>query len=447
MNVTICGAGAVGGHAAEVLGAEGHNITIIDTQSTKLGLLDETLDAHSLQGNGTHAETLLEAGCAKADLFIAATESDEINLLSASLASGLGTERTIARVHHSAYFEHRGIEYARHFGIDHLVCPDHTTAAAIAQALRNPGAIAVERFARGRVEMQQLPVSNNAPVIGKKLAEVGLPNAARMACVERNGTGFIPSGQSIIEQGDVVTLICDVSVFERARKLIHTTSQKRKRIMIMGGTPLGVWLCRQLQSRSFSVRLFETDHQRASELADKLEWITVLHTDLADPTVWDEERPEQTDAFVSLSDNDEHNILAAAHAKSAGAQLAIAVLQQPTYLHLLTHVGIDKAFSPRVTAVTQIQRLLDAGPVRKLATLAEGIAEVYEIHVSSAAKKVTQVPLKDVKLPPKTIVAAIHRQDDVRVPGGDDWIALGDTVVVIAPSESEKPLRSLFGTK
>jgi len=447
MNVIICGAGAVGAHAAEVLGAEGHNITIVDLLSDRLSAIEETMDVHILHGNATHAETLLEAGCAKADLLIAATESDEINLLSASIASGLGADRAIARVHHSAYFEQRGINYSTHLGIDHLVCPDHTTAVAIAQTLRNPGALAVERFARGRLEMQQLPVSDDAPAVGKPLAQIGLPGAARLTSIERDGSAFIPDGNSALQPGDVVTLVCEINSFERARKLIHTASGKRKRIMIMGGSPLAVWLCRQLHSRAFSVRLYEADPDRAHELAAKLEWITVLRTDLADVTAWDEEHVEQADAFVALSDNEEHNILAAAHAKSVGSRMAIAVLQQPTYLHLLTHVGIDKAFSPRVTAVAQIQQLLHTGPIRRLASLAEGIADVYEIRVPATAKQIIGTPLREVSLPPKTIIAAIQTGENVRVPGAEDRIAADDTVVVIAPSENEKQLKSLFGVK
>lgn len=444
MNVVICGAGSVGGHAAEVLGANGHNVTIIDREAQRLAALEEVLDVQILHGNGTHAQTQLEAGCAKADLFIAATELDEINLLAASIASGLGIGRTIARVQHSAYFENRGIDYGTHLGIDHLVCPDFTTAVAIAQTLRNPGSIAVERFARGRIEMQQLPVSDSAAVIDKRLVDAGLPGAARVASIERDGKAFIPDKDTVVHRGDVITLICDVSVFERARKLIHTTSQKRKRVMVMGGSPLGVWLCRQLHGRAFSVRLYEADRARADELAAKLDWVTVVRTDSADASTWDEERLEQADAFVSVSDSDEHNILAAARAKSAGTGMAIAVLQQPTYLHLLTHVGIDKAFSPRVTAVTQIQQLLETGPVRHLATLAEGIADVYEIRIPASAKKIVQTPLREVQLPPKTMIAAIQRSDDVHVPGADDWIAVGDSVVVIAPSKNEKKLRALF---
>jgi len=444
MNVVICGAGSVGRHAAEVLGANGHNVTIIDRQADRLAAMEEALDVQILHGNGTHADTQLEAGCDTADLFIAATERDEINLLSASIASGLGIGRTIARVHHSAFFERRGMDYATHLGIDHLVCPEYTTAVAIAQSLRNPGALAVERFARGRIEMQQLPVSDDAVAIGKHLADVGFPGTARVASIQRGGKAFFPDAQTVVESGDVATLICDVNDFERARKLIHTASQKRKRIMIMGSSPLAVWLCRQLQGRAFSVRLYEADRARADSLAAKLDWVTVLYTDPADDGAWDEEHLEKADAFVSVSDSDEHNILAAARAKSDGAKTAIAVLQHPIYLHLLKHVGIDKAFSPRVTAVTQIQQLLDTGPIRHLATLAEGIADVYEIRVPASVKKIVQTPLREMQLPPKTMVAAIQRGDEVHVPGADDWIAAGDTVVVIAPSENVKKLKSLF---
>ncbi len=445
MNVVICGAGAVGIHAAEVLGAENHSVTVIDKAADRLTTLEESLDVRSLHGNSTHAETLLEAGCGSADLFIAATESDEINLLSASIAAGLGSERTIARVHHSAYFEERGITYDKHLGIDHLVCPDHTTAVAIAQALSNPGALAVERFARGRIEMQQLPVSDDAPAIGKKLAEIGLPGTALIASIKREDQGFIPDAGSTIQRGDVATLICDVSDFERARKLIHTASAKRKRVMVMGGSALAVWLCRQLHSRAFSVRLFEPNRARAEELAAKLEWVTVICSDLTDQAVWEEEQLKQTDAFVTVSNSDERNILAAARAKSTGTGMAIAVLQQPTYLHLLTHVGIDKAFSPRVTAVTQIQNLLHVGPIRRLATLAEGIADVYEIRVSPSATSVIGTPLRELKFSSKTLIVAIQSGDEVRVPGANDTIADNDRVVVISSSANEKELKAMFG--
>ncbi|MAE67780.1 MAG: Trk system potassium transporter TrkA [Phycisphaeraceae bacterium] len=444
MNVVICGAGEVGRYAAEVLGAAGNNITIFDRQARRLRAIEETLDVRSLVGNGAHAQVLMDAGCAEADVYLAATNSDEINLLSASIAAGIGAGRVIARVNHSAYAESRGLNYAQHLGIDHLVCPVYTTAVAIAQTLRNPGAMAVERFANGRIEMQQLAVAENAKGIGKPLASVGLPDAVRVATIERDGRASIPDGTAHVESGDIITMVGDVKSFEQALSLFHTEQARRKRVMIMGGTAMGVWLCRQMRGRSFSVRLFEPDPERSVELSEKLPWVTVIRASATDSGQLEEEHIEQASAFVALTDDDEHNILASARAKSLGAKRAIAVLQRQTYLHLLEHVGIDRAFSPRQTAVSEIAYLLRREPVRHLATLAEGVADVYEVQVTRNAKKVVGIPLRDVRLSDRIIIAAIQRGDDVFVPGGDDAIAAGDTVVMIGAARLEPRLKKTF---
>lgn len=447
MNTVICGAGEVGRHAAEVLGVEGHNITIIDRSAKKLATLEDIMDVRTLRGNATQAEVLVEAGCDKADLCIAATDSDETNLLSAAIATGVGADRTIARVHHSAYFEGRGLNYCTHLGIDHLVCPDYATAADIAQSLRNPGALAIERFARGRVEMQQISVSDDAPAVGCALHQLSMPDSARIVAIEREQSAMIPDGMTVIRRGDIVTLIGDVNSFDKARRLFHAQAARHKKIMVMGGSPVGVWLCRALRGKAFSVRLFEPNPPRAEELAAKLDWVTVLRVDPLDTDTLTLERIDQADAFVALTHDDENNILAAARAKSMGAKEAIAVLQRGTYLHLLEHVGIDRAFSPRVAAVSEVQRLVNEGPIQHLATLAVGIADVFEIRVPPAAKEIIGKPLKQVKLPPKTILAAIQRGDDVSVPGAEDWVDAGDVVVAVTPTGQEKELKRLLAVK
>ena len=447
MNIIICGAGEVGRHAAEVLGDAGHNVTIIDQNPAKLEALDEAMDVRNLLGSATHVHSLLEAGCDHADLFIAATNIDEINLLSASIASGLGAGRTIARVHHGAYLDDTGLSYSQHLGIDHLVCPEQTTAMAIAQSLRSPSALAVERFAKGRIEMQQLPVSADADVVGQTLIDIRMPPSTRLAMIERNDRYFIPSGKTTIAAGDVVTLIGDVPGITQVRKLFHTASDRRKSVIIVGGTSMGVWLCRALNSKAFSVRLIEPDRERAEELAAKLDWITVIYGDLNSPDLFADERLEQCDAFVALTTDDEHNVLLAALAKSMGTRFVIAVQQRATYLHLIEHVGIDRAFSPRATAVTQIQSLLDTGPFKKLSTLADDVADIFEIRVPQQANGVLGKPLKDLKFPAGSMVAAIQRGDEVMVPGGLDVINAGDSLIVIAPDGEEKRLQTVFGIK
>jgi trk system potassium uptake protein TrkA len=448
MNIIICGAGEVGRHAAEILAADGHNITIIDREPDKLAELEEMMDVRNLQGSGTHAEVLIEAGCEDADVFIAATNVDEINLLAAAVAAALGARRTIARVHHSAYYERRGLEYDKTLGIDHLVCPEHVTALSIAQTLRSPGALAVERFGRGQVEMQQLPIGKDAPAVGKPLVALDLPRRARLASIERGEAVFIPDGHTQIHDGDVVTLIADVDSFAQASKLLQPKMSRRKHVIILGGTAMGVWLCRALRSKRFAVRLIEENRERAEELAAKLDWVTVLRADLADPNLLEDERVDQADAFVALTGDDEHNVLAAAHAKSMGVPMAVAVQQRSTYMHLLSHVGIDQSFSPRTAAVGQIRELLSDEPIRHLATLANGVIEVFQVRVpTSGADRVIGVPLKDLRFPPKTLVAALQHGDQAHVPVADDAISAGDTVVVIGPQGVDKDLKKMFGIR
>jgi len=443
MNIVVCGAGEVGRHAADILGGAGHNITVIDLEPTKLSMLDETMDVRSMPGNAAHADVLRQSGVQRCDLFLAATNIDEINLLAASVAKAVGARKCIARIHHSAYLDHKAFDYREQFGIDHLVCPELTTASAISEKLRNPGALAIERFARGRIEMQQLPVSANARAVGKPLMEVRLPGPARLAAVERRGVVFVPDGATELHEGDIVTLVGDKESFDEWRKLFHTDKQRRKRIVVVGETAMGVWLCRALKGRDFSVRMFVNDRERSEELASKLDWVTVLRADPNEAGVLEDENLEQADAFVALTGDDEQNILTAARAKSIGVPLAISVLQQSTYLHLLKHVGIDQAFSPRVTALEEVQQLIEERKMHPLATLAEGIAEVWEIIVSDAAK-ITNQPLREIELPARTMIVAIERDDEVRVPGGEDFVLAQDRVVVVGPPDAEKQLRKLF---
>ena len=444
MNIIICGAGEVGRHLAEVMSPAGHNITIIERDADRLDAMRELLDARVMQGDGTHAEDLNEAGVGRADLFVAVTQIDEVNLLSASVAKSIGCAKCIARVNHSAFYERRGLDYARHLGIDHLVSPVFSTAQAIAATLRSPGALAVESFARGKIEMQRLPVSDDAKGIGQHLRDLKLPGSTRIAAVEHNGGAEVPNAETVIQAGDVVTILGDPEHFAKATRLFDTGAGKRKKVMIMGGSPLAVWLCRAIRHRNFSVRLFEMNPKRAAELAEKLDWVTVLADDPMTSDALQEERVDQADAFIALTSDDENNLLAAARAKSMGVASAIAVQQRGTYLHLLEHIGIDRAFSPRATAVSEIQRLLQPGPVRQLASLASGIADIYEVRVPRRGSKVVDRPLREIEMPPHCLIAAVQRDGDFFIPGAGDAILAGDTVVVIAPQERKKELAKLF---
>lgn len=446
MNIVIAGAGEVGRHAAEVLAGAGNSVTIIERNPSVLRALEDQLDVRTLQGNCTHANVLQEAGVPKCGLYVAATESDELNLLSAYVAKGVGARKTVARVHHSVYFERRGLDYQKHFQIDELLCPEYLTAIAIAQTLRNPGALAIENFAAGNIEMQQLKVNGDVPAAGHVLADLKLPTGVRVALVVRQTESFIPTAATKIAEGDIVTIVGERSNFEAASRFFQKGETRRRNVVIMGATAMGVWLCRALRGRHFSVRLFGSDRERAEELSAKLSHVTVIDADPTDATVFDEEHIAQADAFVALTEDDEHNILAAAQAKSMGAKSAIAVLQRSTYLHLVEHVGIDRAYCPRFVAAREIQSLLDNGPVRVLVTLKDRIADMYEIHVGKGAPAIGH-PIREIKLPDPCILAGLQRGDDVHMPGAEDMLQAGDRLLAIGGHGLERPLTKLFRGK
>ena len=448
MNILICGAGEVGRHSAEVLAASGHSITILDQSPARLAEIDEAMDVRSMLGDCAQAEVLLKAGVDKADLVIAATNNDEVNLLSASVAKGVGCKTAIARVHRSGYYEDRGLSYAKHLGIDHLVCPEFATARAIAAALRSPGALAVENFAHGMIEMQRIAVSESSKAVGVALRDLKSPGTSLIACVERPDRSFVPKADTVINAGDLLTLIGEAKGIEQTSKYYNPEHGGRRRIMVMGGSTQSVWLSRELKRVGCSVRQFIADEDRAIELAEKLDGITVINADVINSDTLQEERVDQADAFVAATDDEETNILGAALAKTRGATMAVAVMQRPTYLHLLEHIGIDRAFSPRATAVNEIIRLLDTRDLRQLATLSRGVAELYELHLGEElGKAVADKPLMEIEFPARCLVAAISRGDRVYVPGAQDKFEPGDVAIILGPDEVQKPLNKLFGFK
>lgn len=443
MNIVICGAGQVGSHAAEILAKGGHAVTVIDTSPGRVLALEESLDVRTLCGSCSDGEVLRRAGSTKADLVIATTSNDEVNVLSASIAKKLGARKVIARVHHRAFFEKSGFDYETELGIDRLICPEYSTAQAIARTLHHPGALAIENFARGRIEVQEFQVSAGAPALGRPLSEVRLPAGARLAAVRRHGFVFLPDASTRLEPEDTVVLVGNPDVFDDAREKFNVTRTTRYRLIVMGGPSMAVWLCRALKGADYSIRLFEEDITRAEELAMKLHWVTVLHANPTDPAIFEEERVADADAFLALTDDDEQNILGSAWAKSMGVKKAIAVVQSPTYLHLLAHVGIDEAFNPRIVAAREIEDILDHRPLRRLAELPDGVLDVYLARVGADSEVIGQ-PLRQVAGLPIWIVAGIQRGTQVFVPTADDSIQAGDSVIVIVPHDSEPTLAKIL---
>lgn len=449
MRIIVCGSGEVGTHAIEVLCSSGNDITVVDSDAERLRSIADQHDVQTLRGDCGFAHVLSEAGAEEADLLVAATSDDKVNLLTATLGKALGVRRVVARVHDTAYFAHqfanRGFDYQSGLGVDRLICPEYSTAIAIAQTLRNPAAIAIENFAQGRVEIEQFAVDQEAPAVGRSLGEVRLPGQSRVAVVIRGGAAFVPEGSTRIEGHDVIVLAGAAEVFNDARALFQERPGRR-RVVIMGGPEMAIWLCEALRERAFSIRLFETRRSRAEQLAAALPWVTILHADPTDRQTFQEEQLGEADVFVAMRPDDEDNIIACVLAKSRGVTRTIAVVQRSNYLDVLPDIGVDRTFSPRVVAARQIETVLDDRALRVLAEFADGALVVYRLKVG-ARSPILGVPLREARLTPDWSIIVIRRSGEAIIPEADERLVAGDAVLVVGRAGSEARARELFDVR
>lgn len=439
MNIVICGAGEIGSHAAEVLGSGHASITVIDTDPDRLRRIEDDMDVATVLGNAAQADVLTMAGVPGCDLLLAATDQDEVNLLCAAIGRQLGAKRSVARVHRGAFFRHKNLDYTAGLGIDKLICPEFATASAIARTLRNPGAMAIENFGRGRIEMQEFTAGGGS-AIGQRLADVRLPAGTRLALIRRRDESFVPGARSVVVDGDSIIVVGNESVFADACTRFRDAKLPRRRVVIMGGAPMAVWLCRSLQDRRFSIRLFETDRARAEELAEKLDWVTVINADPTDRGVFDEENLANADIFVSLLESDESNIVAGVLAKARGVEQVITVVQKLKYLDIVFDIGVDHAFCTRQSAGEELEALIDTRTVRPLGSLAQGSVDVLQVRVEAGSPVIGRA-LRDLPLSPDWVVAAISRDGEAFVPGADDTFDKHDEVMVAGRHEKQSAAR------
>jgi len=445
MNVFIAGAGRVGSHLARLLSVEGHDITVIESGPERLEQVDYALDVSTLHGNAASVLLLKQAGVESADLFVALTGHDEANLIAAAAAKGLGAKQVVARVDNATYVE-SGILYEAMLGIDYVLSPDALTALEIANYIETSGIIAAEYFGRGRVQMRQMRVSKSPTVRGKTLQDVCPPGSGvLLGIISRNGQILIPHGDTIVETGDLVTLIGRSEKMDSVQKRFQGTEPKARRVVVMGGGSIGLHLARALENQRRSVKLFDRNMARCTELAAALDKTKVVCRDATSREALEQEQVTDADVFVSTTNDDERNIMAGVLAKEMGIEQAIAVVHHPDFAPLVAKLGVDHAVTPRACIANRILKLVHQRGVTSLAVLEEGQVEIVELSVASDAPVVGK-RLRDLKtqLPSRALVATILRGENVIVPSGRDEIRSGDSVVMIVAADSLEPVQKLF---
>lgn len=442
MNVVILGAGTVGTSIAELLCANNHDVCLIDASQEALNHVDELLDVQSVKGLACDVTTLFQAGVQSAGLCLAVTSSDEVNLIGASLARAMGTARTVARIYNPALRDSSTFDYRRHFGVDRLLSLEYLTAIELAKAVREQGLFAVQNFARGGVEVQEVEAQSGCSAIGVPLKELQLPKGVRVGMISGAVRTVIAGAEDIIQAGDHVTLIGRSEGIDGVRSLFERKSYPRLNVIIAGGGEVGYHLAQLLETRHFKVVLMEADAARCEQLANRLDHSTVLHADATRQAEMAEARVGKADVFVSCMGRDEDNIVCGVEAKEVGCPRILSVVRRPDYTNVLEKLGIDVAVSPREIMARQVLGLVEPGPILDRSFISGQDAEVWEVEVNEGVP-ITKAPLKEIPLKQSSI-AAIERDDFVRVPLADDQLRPGDTAVVLVQTDSAQDTVALF---
>lgn len=441
MKIIIVGNGKVGYAIAAEMAKENHDIIMVDSATAALRKADSTLDIMCVEGNGASISVLIEAGVRDADLVIAVTDKDETNLVCCLIAKKMGARHTIARVRNPEY-RRDADTLKQEIGLDMLINPDLSAAREIARILSFPTVSSVEPFARGRIDMIGLQVTEKDTFVGSKLSSLWVPRLSNVlvCAAEHAGDVIIPDGSFAPAAGDKLYLIGAKPDLQKVLKSIGRSSQPIKTVSVLGGSRTAVYLAWELARSNIKVRLVEINRDKCVRLATQLPHAMIIEGDGTNSDLIRSENIFETDAFVSLTDRDEENLLMAISAQRSGVSKVIAKMTRPNYIELVRETGIDSIISPKDITAGQITRYVRAlansegSAVESLYRMLDGAVEALEFTATAASRPVLDTPLMDLKKKRGVLVAAIARDRDIIIPGGMTEIKEGDRVVIVSKS-------------
>lgn len=447
MQVLILGAGTVGAAiAAELCGR--HSVTLVDKDRALIKQIeDDNLDIQTVVGSASEANALFQAGVTTADICLALTGDDEVNIVGASMAKAMGVPRVAARVYAGIFSDLGTFDYQNHFNIDRFLSMEHLTAMEIARRIREPGAMLIEHFGGGHLEMQEVVITKPTSATGVALADLKLPSKVRIGTITRaDDTTWIATAGDKIEIGDRITILGGRDEVENVKRLFQTQSTNRESVMIAGGGEIGYQLARVLQERNYNITILEADRQRCETLSKLLRKSTIIHGDASQKKILAAEYVGPKDLFIACLGDDENNIMACAEAQELDVKTLVAVIERPDYAAIVRKFGITEAVCPQEVTSRQINGLMHSGPVIfRNSHLLGGNVDVFELVVGENAL-VTQNALKNVGLSRKILVAAVVRGKDVLIPDAEFVIKENDTVLVLVDAEAQPELIKQFQT-
>jgi len=437
MNIIIVGCGSVGRTLAQKLNADGNDVTVVDMSAEKVNTLTNRCDVMGVVGNGATHTVQREAGIQTADLLIAVTNSDELNLLCCIIAKKEGNCKTIARLKNPEYS--KDAEYLREeLGLAMVINPEYAAAEEIARVLRFPTALTIEPFAKGKVELIKFKLQPESLLVGLSVKEVVAKYRAEvLVCtIEREDEAYIANGNFTFQEKDVVSIIATPKNAHEFFTSIKRKGHSIKNAMVVGGGIVTHYLCDILERSSIGLKIIEKDLKTCEELSAKWEKTTVIHGDASDKELLKEEGISQVGAFVALASTDEENILLSVYAKSEGAQKLVTKINRTDYENVINRLELDTTVCPRIITADVILRYVRAlknaqgSSVETLYNIIQNKVEASEFIVR-ANSPIVGIPLSQLKFKKNVLIASITRGKSVIIPRGHDVIQTDDKVVVV----------------
>ncbi len=439
MHVIICGAGQVGWQIARHLAGEANDVTVVDHNPELVRRATDTLDVKGITGHASYPDVLKQAGAQDADMIIAATQSDEVNMVTCQVAhSVFAIGRKIARLRAQSYLTaiYSDLYRRDHLPIDVVISPEREVADAALQRLTAPETFDTEFFLDGTAQLLGIMLEEDCPVLEtplKQLTDLFSTLRALVVGIRRDGNLFAPEAGDHLMPADEIYVMCHVADAKRTLEIFGKQSRKQERVVIIGGGNVGLAVARSLEERTDRIRakIIERDRACAERAADQLERTIVLNGDGLSTELLAEANIDRADAILAVTDDDKTNILASVRAKVAGCPMAIALINDPTLVPLMGPLDIDAYVNPRSTTVSSILRHVRQGRVRGVYSIGDAEAEVIEAQVLSTSPIAGQ-QIRDIDFPEGVLVGAIQKGKELIRPSGGTRVQDGDVIVIFS---------------
>jgi trk system potassium uptake protein TrkA len=445
MNILIVGLGEVGSYLAKVLSTEGHSITVVDPDLQRLRRLADLLDVQAVHGDGSRPDVLDKAEAHGADLLLAVSNDDKVNMLTCLFGKRMGAKKTVLRLRDTSAVRRSKTFFRRNLQYDLLLSLDDLAAAEVAKTVRQSNAFGIDEFAEGKVQLRRFRLAADGPFTGQQLKDLKLPAGVLIAAIDRAHDVVVPGGGDELRADDEVFAIGEPKALVQFEKKLGQPKVAARNVVVFGGSRISAQVCQNLQREHVAVRVIVEDRGEAERLSELLKGVTVLHADATDLNFLQEEHVGDVDAFLGVSDEDERNLMSCQLARTLGVPRTLALVQKPDYVSLYQKLGIDVAVSPRLLCANRILAFARSRSISTIASIEEGKAEVLELEVAPGSPLVDQ-PLRTAGFPRGSMVAAITRDDGtVLIPRGDDTIRAHDQLVLFALQQVVGEVLALAG--